>query len=497
MGVITFQLPADLADAAVLQELELASIAGGQDHMPYTTDAQVNGDRLILTRDMNDSGSLVVPWTIPGAGRLMTRSATLVERESPYNLLLELARGKVNQVRCHAADWVHNGLLPPNTLRERIDGLTKAFSLAVASPPEKGTAANARDSLLNAFNTADELVRAYTSRVFELRHERQDQFDTGLGCRLDGRPPSDAEASHFTETFNTASVPFPWRAIEPMRGTYHWEQADQLVEWASSRGLRMIGGPLIDFDGHNLPDWIWENACDLSSLADILSGFVDTVVRRYAQRIRSWQVVAGANCSGILARRDEELIWLTLKLAETVKRIHPALEIIVGIAQPWGDYLASQERSKTPFIFADDLLRTGVRLAALELEFLMGVSPRGSYCRDPLELSRLLDLYALLGVPIQATLGYASTGEADKLADPDQRANLGWWGDGLSQQNQSAWIKSFASLVLCKPYVRNVQWAQWSDAVPHTFPSCGLLDSNGNSKPALAELKNLRARHLK
>ncbi len=497
MGVMQFQLPAALADPAVLQELELSSVAGGQDHMPYPTDAHVEGDRLLLKREIHESGSVSVPWTIPGAGRFMTRSATLVERTSPYNLVLELARGKVNQLRCHAADWVHNGLLHPGVLSKQVDSVTKSFGAALSGASATDIDASAVRAMTQAFQVSDELVRTYTARVFELRHERQPQLETSIGCRLDEPIPTSIEANRFTASFNSVSLPLAWRTIEPQPGVYRWDHADKLVDWAAERGLRMIGGPLIDFSGHNLPDWIWEKAGDLPGLSDVLTRFVDTVVRRYAQRIRTWQVAAGANCAGILARRDDELIWLTLRLADTVKRIHPQLEIVVGIAQPWGDYLASQERSKTPFIFADDLMRTGVKLAALELEFLMGLSPRGSYNRDALEMSRLLDLYALLGVPIQATLGYPSSAELDDQAEADQRANLGWWGDGFSPENQAAWVKSIASLVLCKPYVRNVQWVHWSDAVSHIYPNCGLLDATGVPKPALAELHRLRAEHLK
>jgi hypothetical protein len=220
-------------------------------------------------------------------------------------------------------------------------------------------------------------------------------------------------------------------------------------------------------------------------------------VRRYQLRIRTWQVTAGSNCAGILASRDEELIWLTIRLADAVRRVNPQLEIIVGLAQPWGDYLAEHERSKTPFIFADDLLRTGVKLAALELEFIMAVSPRGSYCRDLLETSRVLDLYALLGVPIQAALAYPSSSVATGQADADQRVNLGYWRGGYFEETQADWASAFAALALCKPYVRTVQWCHWSDAQPHAFPNCGLVDVQGREKAALQALIKLRAEHLK
>src|SRR5687767_14373360 len=102
MGKMIFELPPDLA-ADARQELEHASVAGGQDIMPYPTDVHVTADRLVLVRAMDESGSLQAPWRVGPLGQYMSTSATLMEREQPYQLPLELARGKVNQVRCQTA----------------------------------------------------------------------------------------------------------------------------------------------------------------------------------------------------------------------------------------------------------------------------------------------------------------------------------------------------------------------------------------------------------
>src|SRR5438552_506605 len=108
MGQITFQLPADLpADAA--RELERCCLAGGPDNMPQSTVVQLAGGSLTLTRDEDESGYLSAPWPLDDLGHLMGTSATLMNRAAPYRLLLELARGKINQVRCQAADWRMGG----------------------------------------------------------------------------------------------------------------------------------------------------------------------------------------------------------------------------------------------------------------------------------------------------------------------------------------------------------------------------------------------------
>jgi hypothetical protein len=171
--------------------------------------------------------------------------------------------------------------------------------------------------------------------------------------------------------------------------------------------------------------------------------------------------------------------------------------LIIGIAQPWGDYMATEERTHSPFIFADTLIRAGLNLSAVDLDWIMGISPYGSYCRDLLEASRLLDLYALLGVPLQLTLGYPSSDSYEANADPALRVDAGHWHSGFSPELQADWLEAFGSLALCKPYVRGISWVHHSDAESHQFPHCGLIDANGVPKPALNRLRKLRELHLR
>src|SRR5690242_9882254 len=119
MGTMTFQLPAALPANAV-RELERSCMAGGPDNMPWPTELRFNGDQLLVSRDVDESGYLIVPWSINGRGLIMGTSATLIDRLRPYNLLVELARGKVNQVRCQAFDWRAGGLLLTPELEQRI-----------------------------------------------------------------------------------------------------------------------------------------------------------------------------------------------------------------------------------------------------------------------------------------------------------------------------------------------------------------------------------------
>jgi hypothetical protein len=472
-------------------------MAGGPDNMPWPTDLQFAGGQLSVSRLVDESGYLVVPWTIDGGGRMMGTSATLIERDRPYNLLVELARGKVNQVRGQAFDWRAGGLQLGADLEKGIQDASRAFVRAITGVPAEEVSQQAQIALDLSYQAAEQLVRAYVQQVFQIRHQRQTQLDTMLACRLGAAVPPPDLASQLTPAFNTVCLPFSWNSIENEEATYRWETCDALLDWAGKQKLEVTAGPLIDFSSAQLPAWLWLWERDLPSLAAFMCKFVETVVRRYRTRIRRWQLTTASNCANVLALSEDDLLGLTYRLSEAARQVDPALELAVGIAQPWGEYMALADRTHSPFIFADTLIRSGLNLSALNVEIIMGVMPRGSYCRDLLEVSRLLDLYALLGVPLRVTVGYPSSAETDADADPDLHVEGGHWGGGFTPDVQRAWASDVIALALCKPYVQGVQWSHFRDAEPHQFPHCGLFDSHDHAKPALQAIRALREAHLK
>jgi hypothetical protein len=494
MGTMSFLLP-DSLDLAAAPDLERACVAGGPDSMPWPTAVHVEPGLLRVQRAVDESGYLAAPWEVPGFGRLVGASATLMERSQPYDLQIELARGKVNQVRCQAADWRAGGLQIAETLLRLVHDASLAFGRSVTQPLASESRPQAQSALVQACHAADQLVQAYVDQVFHIRHQRHPRLDTALGCRLSAIPPEPLAAA-LTAACNTVCLPFSWDMVEPAEGSFAWEAQDELVAWAVEKGLRVHAGPLIDFTPCRLPEWLWRHEGNLSSLATYMCNYVERAVRRYRGRIRRWQMTAGSNCARVLGLTEEQLLWLTARLAEIGRQSDAGLELVIGIAQPWGEYMAAEDRSYSPFVFADTLIRTGLNLAALDLELVMGVTPRGSYCRDRLDASRLLDLYSLLGVPLRVTLGYPSASVVDPDADPETRVDAGRWREGFSTAAQAEWAAAFGALAVAKPYVQGVTWCHLGDAEPHQFSHAGLVDAQGNVKPALQRLQALREAHL-
>jgi hypothetical protein len=488
MGTMIFLLPADLSLDKV-HELERAWIAT-PDHMPCPTQVHVELNHLIVERSVQESGYLNAPWSIDGAGRLMGATATLIERSTPYHLLVELARGKVNQLRTQAAECQEKGLVLPATCEELIRRATRAVCRGVLAVSADEANEAGQSALILSHQAAEQLIRDYMNYLLQLHDQRQVRMETTLSCQVSASPPQD-EATDLTKLFDTIEVAFPWSTIEANPGRYDWAQQDIVLEWATKEGLPVTGGPLIDLSAMQLPDWLWVWERDLTSLGRFMSEYVAAALKRHGHHVRRWHLTSASNSSSVLSLSEPELLWLTIHLARAARRIDPGLDMIVRVAQPWCDQMAGETRHQSTFHFAETLVRE-LRLSALDLELVMGVTPRGSYCRDLLDTSRLLDAYAELGVPLRVTLGYPSAGTVDPKADPELRVDAGHWCSTIQEATQAKWAAAFGMLALSKPYVEAVNWVSLTDADRHQFPHCGLLDAAGKPKPAWEALQQLR-----
>jgi Glycosyl hydrolase family 10 len=496
MGTMHFVLPPDMEGPA-LNQLRRACFAGGQDNMPFHTQVALEPGQLRLMRKENESGCVALPWVIEGAGILMTSTATLVERTSPYPLVLELARGKVNQLRNQAAEWLLSGLNAPAALPAAIHDATMKLGRAISLSPQKESAHFAQLALAQAYGASDQLIGAFAQQVFQIRHQQQPRLDTLLGCRLSPAIPVEAVGTALREAINTACLPLTWTTVQTAEKEFRWGPHDQLLDWATGNGLHVVGGPLIDFRSGGLPSWVQSRQMSLAGIASLTCAYAAAVVKRYQGRIRTWQLTAGGNVSKLPGLGEEEMLWLMTRIAEAARQPDAGAELLIGLAQPWGEYLAGEPRHHSPFMFADTLVRSGLRLAGLDLEIVMGLWPGGTYCRDLLDVSRLIDLYGQLGVPLQITLGLPSDAGPDDMASAEMQVDAGRWGDGFTPQMQARWATAVGALAVCKPAVRSVQWVHLSDAEPHLFPACGLVDAQGNLKPALESLRQLRSGHLR
>ncbi len=492
MGSTIFTLPKQLTPAAI-GLIERACFAGGYDQTPVPTLSEVEDHRLYISRALSESGYLLVPWNVPPHGTFVTTTSTLRECDEPYPFLIELARGKLNQVRTQAAEWQLIGLQASPGFISELTETTRLFGKAVLDPTAPEADATAILVLERSFGLANRLVRMYTEQVLATRHHECGKLESRWAARYTSAPTGDT----YAKTFNAASVFFRWRDIEPSESDYRWAEMDAAIDFATARGLPITIGPVLDISTGMLPDWAAGWGSDLPTLAAFMCDYLETVIARYRDRVRRWVICSGFNHNDGLGLSDDDRLRLAARLFESASQLDPELDMVLGIAQPWGDYLIHEDQTISPLAFADDLIRAGLRIAAVEVELRFGNLPRGSLPRDLLDTSRVLEIFGVLGIPLEILLSYPAQDRLDERAAA-QGESL-WspgWDPPPSAESQAEWGALFAALTLCKPHIRAVTWDHWSDADPHLMPQGGLLDSSGAPRPLLEHLRLIRSEHL-
>ncbi|HXY33875.1 MAG TPA: endo-1,4-beta-xylanase [Planctomycetaceae bacterium] len=460
----------------------------------FPTEIEVTGNLLACRRSVSDSGRLHVAWPVEGYGRPVISTASLPEREEPYLLLLELARGKIAQLRDQISAWEVGGMTIPEAFQAPYQEASRKFREATALQDQPHRLAElCKQSLARAFEAADIAVKSYAGQRLAARRKRSPQPPAALGCSLGQYLPGSDLGLAFREPFAAAIVPVEWKHVASAAGDAHWDLADAQLEWALANRLFVSGGPLLDLSVDGMPAWLGSWGSDLPNLQSVVCDYVETAVGRYAGRIRHWNVCARANTGGAFGLSEENRLWLVARALEVVRQVDDEVQVMIRVDQPWGEYQGRGSHRLAPLQFVDALLRAGIGLSAVDLEIAIGFRQRGSAPRDLLELSRLLDLWSILGIPLYVTLACPSQPvAADAKATGGIEIEQGRWKREWSEAAQADWIDELIPVLMAKQSIVGIFWMHLSDGVQHEFPHAGLMRPEGTLKPALARFAEHR-----
>jgi hypothetical protein len=483
-----------VAPEPITDDLLRQSYLTGVDRTPWPVRISGEGNLLAMDREVSESANVHVPWWVEGHGVLTLSSGSLMEQPAPYFLPVELARGTVNQLRNQLFEWQAIGLVAPAAVSEKLTAAVVALSWAAVRQDEpEASAALSQDAMRAALDAAGLLAAAYAEQSLAVRRRGTGKLAAVLGADLESELLDAATARQFLAAFNAAVVPISWRDVEASEGAFSWAVCDAQIQWCQSHGLKVCAGPLIHLDARSLPDWLylWED--DFDNLSASMSQFIAAAVARYRGKVDLWQCAGRLNTAETLSLSEEEKLQLAAMAIRQVQSLDAATPTLISFDQPWSEYMDRREVDFPPLHFADALIRAGLGLKGLVLEINLGYQPGCTLPRTPLEFSRQLDYWSLLGLPLFVALGVPGGDGDDPLARRRTALPPGQW-DLLAQQ---AWVARYVPLILAKPAVQGVVWSQLRDSVPHDFPHAGLLDERGHAKPALRALAAIRQTLLK
>ncbi len=495
MGLMTFRLPSPAAGPANLEFRR--AYATGLDRTPSRLTVELHAGVMICSKDSPESVRIFLPWPVAGQGTPIVGTATLAERSTTYVLDLELARGKLNDVRTQLADWIQMGLRTPPQLADTLKLAHRSFFKAVVSREQPDVcSAHAAESLGYSWRAGEQLMDAYSSQIIENRLTASSRLPTFMGCMVHGPPKGLPRGLDIPRLFNQANLSFGWRDAAPSEGRFRWDVLDAQIAWARSNALPIEIGPLIEFRKGALPDWIWLWAGDSDTISGLVADFVRQVITRYRGKIPVWHVVHRVGGGEILGLSEEDQIRIAARAVQVARQADSSAHITIGVDRPWAEWMGSSHFQLGPLHLCDYLLRADIGLSGIALEIAPGYSTPGSHLRDLFEFSRLLDLYAILNFPLHIWMAAPSADGPDPSADPDVRVEAWQWPTPFDESRQTDLASRWIALAVAKPYVRSVSWLQTDDAVPHFYPHSGLLRPDGKPKPLVPWLKYLRTDFL-
>ncbi len=463
-----------------------SAYVSGVDGRVYPTRIDVEGNVVTCRRPHSDSGKLHVPWPVPGRGRPVVSTASLRERDEPYLLTLELARGALAQLRDQCAAWQLLQMATPAEYHEAEKAAFLLFSQAATAqddPRESGRLAT--EAIARTFSAADILVECYVEQRQAMLKYSPGHSSKLLGCKLDRAFWDSDFAATVGDVFNAAMIPVEWKNIEPREGDYDWEGLDRLVDHCDKQRLILGAGPLIDLGPRGMPEWLSQWQDDFINLQSFVCDFIETAVSRYTGRVRIWEVSARANTGVALGLGEENRLALAVRSLETAARTDFESQFFIRVDQPFSEYQARGQHRLSAFQFVDTLIRSNIGVRGVNLEMSMGFRPRGTLLRNLLSVSRMIDYWSQLGVQLHVTLAIPSSDQPDPLADPDLEVDSPSGRDGWSPAWQAEFAVELIRLLTSKPAVTGIFWCHFRDSQPHLYPNAGLADQDDRPKEAL------------
>ncbi len=500
MGQFNFDVP-EAARTFIEQSLWKDAYICGIEGVPWQSTSEFDGKHFSVFRGIESSGKLFLTCPVPGSGYRTLSTCSLRPLEKPHLLPLELARGSCFRARVQSDAWQRAGLMLTDKFQELLLEGTQYF---LDSAQRRHDPDSSSEAAIRAIEVLEqslaELGETYAVQSISFRKQRQPQITTLFGASV--TPPSATiagsdgssgeHAELFASTFNTVAVRMSWPEIETDAGRYDYDKTWNTVRWCQAKGLKIIGGPLIDFRERMMPNWLYLLEDDFEAFLDAATSFVERTVITFRGSVQIWNCASALNTPGPLHLDDEQVMRLAVCMLQTIRRLDPNVPTIMTFDQPFGEYLAKHREGISPLHFADALLRSGLGLAGIGLETNINYVASGTMPRSSVDYGQMIDRWATLGMPllVQLSVPGASGLDARALAPSNILTS-----PGASDSADAEQLRIGGPLIrtlLAKHVVHGIIRNGWADSEPHVQSHSGLMDASGEPRSMLEYMTRVR-----
>jgi GH35 family endo-1,4-beta-xylanase len=458
----------------------------GPGEVPVGGRVSFKDGRIVCRPKGSQASALCLQHDAGPMGRIMVQTCLLPQRDRPYDLAIELARHRIKMFIAKSEEWQMFDLDAEHPAIRRWEKARELFSKAVNSSDPVESRRAARQSLVTGVEATERLAMAHAEILLHWRFGTRPASSKTLGVRVHPGRSSEALRQIIKRDFDLLVLPLRWNELEVEEGQYNWKPLDTWVAWAQREQIPVVLGPLLDFSKAALPKWMYVWQHDYGTCRDLVYEHVEKVVHRYWRSVSIWNVAAGLNANDNFQFTPEQMLDLARMANLIARQARPGTRTMIEVAQPFGEHCAFKPKSMPPLTFVDRVIAEGIRIDCVGVQALFGMAAAGRSTRDLMQLSDVLDHFALLEIPVVIS----AFGVPDEPVDP----NGGWWREPWTPRQQSRWMSRVFAMVMSKPFIETLVWTDLYDHPGAELPSGGLVSAAGRVKPVLARLVSTRKR---
>ncbi len=468
-------------DGQAPTELDLGSAyLVGSDSVPIRGElAYVDGEIRCRKRPAGPA-ALALMWEVRGFGSVMLETVRLPERSQPYVLNVELARNRMMKLLQKREDWGLLDIPEAQGVNQKFNEARDLLVEAMENLENPALAAKSADKCLTIAVPASEQTALVHAELLLQRRIATRAFPKNVfGCAAAPERSDDAYRRKVVAAGEFVYLPMTWKFLEPQEQTFNAAPMDNWVEYLRQSKLPIVAGPLVHFSEAAIPDWlyIWEH--DYETVRGLLYEHIERVVQRYGANIVLWNVLSGLHVNSHFSFTFDQLMDLTRMAITLVKKLIPTAQTMIEITQPWGEYYAKNQRSIPPMIYAEMAVQSGIPFDIFGVQLCFGTPRDGGWQRDLFQISAMLDRFSALGKPVVISrMGVPSV-------QSEKNAVAGLWRKPWNDHLQSKWLEALSNIVLSKPFVEAMTWADVVDSETGSVPGGGLLTADLTAKPAM------------
>jgi hypothetical protein len=419
--------------------------------IPWYSRTNWHDHLLTLERATKESGTLVCPWQT-GPKRWATLvSASLMEREEPYCLPVELCRGVLHRLRERSVAWQSAGYHVGQQCRRLEAQALKDFMRAAMHQSDAEQCDNAVTSALQySYEAIDQLLEDAAPSIGAARKAMAARVPPFLGAW------SGAITLEENNAINLTRIPVVWGAVADSPRSFDWDKTDAAVNAAEAAGRRILLGPMIRWTDEELPQWLGDQVKTFEELSAQLAQYVYAAAKRYQSRAMVIEVADRVSRPTPLGLEPMQQLQLLTDAVKAASNASPSLPRMVTIGLPFGESMATRQSELSPLHFADYLLRSESGLSAIGLEIDCAENSLGYATRDPLDVAKLLERWAALGQPLLALLHVVDG--VDHSSDTSRATESGGAARIVESREVIEYAKQMTAISFSIASVQGVLW---------------------------------------